>query len=176
MPQVYNWQDARTGACSWPQIWKHFKCGNSGPLNSVIHNQGTSDVLKVAGCYLYKHHQKKSNQNCLKTRGKGHRCENHQWVEELSACGGPSYPHGMFSDGWETVIIQYLENTLIWPLIFFLCYRGTYWRRTLMRRKTSFCEFMRGYILYRRQARWNNKKSNTFHIHSTHNLPRRWEQ
>lgn len=50
----------------------------------------------------------------------------------------------------------------------FLFYRGTYWRKTLMRRRTSFCEFEQ-YFLFSHWTYWNNNRSNMFRMRAAAN-------
>lgn len=57
--------------------------------------------------------------------------------------------HGIPFSLWETVNIQCVWKMPVPDLLLWLFYRGTCWKRTLMKRKTSFCEFLRGYILFK---------------------------
>lgn len=57
--------------------------------------------------------------------------------------------HSIPFSQWETVNIQNIWKIPVSDLLLCLFYRGICWKRTLMRRKTSFCEFLQGYVLFK---------------------------
>lgn len=57
--------------------------------------------------------------------------------------------HSIPFSRWETVNIQCIWNIPVPDLLLCLFSRGTCWKRTLTRRKTSFCEFLQGYVLFK---------------------------